>query len=363
MQIFFDAIITSKPPVIDWMEYLYLIIIIKQKKKVLMFDVITFGSATIDVFAFTDKAKTKCSKNHSHGKHCFIYYPAGSKLYIDELYFNTGGGGTNTAVSFARLGLKTGYLGKLGKDQMSSNIIQELKKEKVSAFIVKGKEKCGFSIILDSIKHDRTILTHKGSNDTLKFSKVPLKKLKTKWFYFSSMDKDSFKTQLKLAEHAKKNGINIAYNPSSYLAEKGLKFLEKIIKNADVLVLNDEEASLLVGNLKIEEMLKRLKDAGPRIVVITQGPGGATAYDGNFSYKIIPYKQKVVETTGAGDAFASSFLAGMIKKKKMEFALQLALENAESVIAHHGAKNKLLTWKEALECIKNHPGRIIKKKI
>ena len=113
---------------------------------------------------------------------------------------------------------------------------------------------------------------------------------------------------------------------------------------------------------KIGDMFKGLGELVP-IVVITDGKNGAQAYDGNFIYSIKSNKVKVVETTGAGDAFASSFLSGMIKKNDIGFALLLARANAESVIQHHGAKNKLLTYKEASKIIQNSSKSITKSRL
>ena len=116
----------------------------------------------------------------------------------------------------------------------------------------------GFSIVLDTLEHDRTILAYKGSNNDLKYNEIDLKKLNTKWFYFSSMMGDSMTTQKKLASYANKNNIKIAYNPSSYIAERGLKFIKPIIKYAEILVLNKEEATLLANKADIPHLLKHL---------------------------------------------------------------------------------------------------------
>jgi len=323
-----------------------------------MYDTITVGSATFDVFVNTKSELIKIKTSSSEDD--LIAYPSGSKILIKELRFTTGGGGTNTAVSLARLGHKTAYLGSLGNDENGKKILDLLKKEKIDFIGVLSKEITGYSIILDSIEHDRTILTYKGANDKLRFSDINLKKLKTKWFYFSSMISESFKTLEKLAEFAEKNNIKIAFNPSTYLAKKGKNYLKKILTRTTILVLNNEEASLLVGKNNIKIMLKKLCELGPRIAVITNGKKEINAYDGKNIYTMIPNKIKVVESTGAGDAFASSFLSGMIKKSNIEFALKLGLVNSESVIQHGGAKNKLLKYKEALENIKKSSVKIKK---
>jgi len=323
-----------------------------------MYDIITVGSATVDVFAHTksDLIKIKTSSSEED----LIAYPSGSKILIKELRFTTGGGGTNTAVSLARLGHKVAYLGSLGNDENGKRILDLLKKEKIDFIGRLSNDITGYSIILDSIEHDRTILTYKGANNKLKFFSINQKKLKTKWFYFSSMISESFKTLEKLAEFAEKNKIKIAFNPSTYLAEKGRGYLKKILIKTTILILNNEEASLLAGKNNIKTTLKKLYKLGPEIIVITDGKKPLHAYDGKNIYVLIPNKIKVVESTGAGDAFASSFLSGIIKKDDVEFALKMGLANSESVITHPGAKNRLLKYNEILKVMKKRPAKIKK---
>lgn len=323
-----------------------------------MYDVITVGSAAVDALVRTEFSEMVHDKKKE-----FIAYPVGAKILMKELVLTTGGGGTNTAVALARLGHKVAFLGKVGSKYNSSRVIKELKSEKVgTSLIVRSKSgRTGYSIVLDSKRHDRTILAFKGSNNDLKFKEIRLKKLKTKWFYFSTMMGASFRTLEKLASYAKKRNINIAFNISSYLAKKGKKFLGNILKNVDILILNREEAELLIGRKeRLEILLKSLTGLGPKIVAITDGNNGAYAIYGNMIYCGNPHNVKVVETTGAGDAFASSFLSGMIKKDSIEFAIDLGMTNAESVIQHHGAKNILLTYSAALKAMKRRPRKIMK---
>src|SRR3989338_526378 len=323
-----------------------------------MYDIITIGSATVDTLVRTefyemihDKKKKEC-----------IAYPVGSKILMKELILTTGGGGTNTAVALARLGHKVAFLGKVGSKYNSSMVIKELKKEKVgTSLIVRSKTgRTGYSIVLNSKKHDRTILAFKGSNNDLSFNEIKLKKLNARWFYFSSMMGASFKTLEKLASYAKEHNIKIAFNISSYLAKKGKNHLKNILKKTSILVLNKEEASLLVGKGKINDLLKKLQKLGPEIIAITDGKNGVYVLHSKTAYYGKPHNVKIVETTGAGDSFASSFLSGIIKKGNIEFAIDLGMTNAESVIQHHGAKEILLTYNQALKGMKDKQRKIIK---
>ncbi len=298
-----------------------------------MFDIITFGSATVDVFAETDIHDLKEERK-------YVGYPIGSKILLKEIKFSIGGGGTNTAVAFARLGFKTGYIGKLDSGFGGKEILDLLKKEKVGflgSIDRNNSVNGGYSIILDSKGNDRTILKYSGANDFLRFSELDTKKIQSKWIYLSTMLDESFRTQEKLAMKMHKNGTKIAFNTTEYQIKT--QNIRPLLKICDVFILNHEEARLLVEE---GDILRGLKELGPKIVIVTNKDKETLAYDGKKIYSITPHKIKVVERTGAGDAFASGFVAGQIIGKSIDESLKLGLEESESVIRSRGAKNKLL---------------------
>lgn len=293
------------------------------------FDVVTFGSAVVDVFVDTDISE----------KGNFISYPVGSKILIKNLKFDIGGGSTNTAVAFSRLGFRTGCICKIGGDEQGRDISRLLKKEKIKFLGKKEKGvKSGYSIILDSKEKSRTILTYKGVNDNIKIGDI--KKMKTKWLYYSSLLGQSLKTQIKLARILKKRGVKLAFNPSSYLIKRG--DLSYLLSLSDILILNKEEARMLT---KERDLLVGLHKLTGGIVVITDKNKPINCYDGKKKYFLMPNKIKVVERTGAGDAFASGFVAGQIAGRTIKESLRLGLRESESVIKYFGAKNNLLRFK------------------
>lgn len=327
------------------------------------YDIITMGSATVDVFANTQSQLVKLVTQN--GEEDFITYPSGSKILIKELNFLIGGGGTNTAASFSRLGLKTAFLGKLGNDENASQVLNVLKSFNVD-FLGSQEGQTGYSIILDSIERDRTILTFKGSNDNLQGKDVNLDFLKSKWIYSSSVLGTTFETLKTVFEYAKGQGIKLAFNPSAYQAKLGYKKLKPILELLDVLVLNKEEANLLLGNenLPAEELAPILSTGKNDYVVITDGENGSTCYHNEIIYHIGPSSNiHLVETTGAGDAFASGFVSGLINDFSLSDALKLGCVQSESVISHHGAKEKLLTLNEAKEKMSVFDGIITTKKV
>jgi len=300
----------------------------------MVYDVITVGSATIDIFLKTKSKDIEIEKIHKHKDICL---PLGAKILIDDLYTDTGGGGTNTAAAFSKMGLKTGWIGKIGDDINSKTVLQHMKEYKVEFLGGRAKGSTGLSVILTGFDKNRTILAYKGMNDKLRYSEV--QKAKTKWYYISSMIGESWKTAVRIAQ----TKDPIAFNPSLYIAELGIKKLMPLLKATKILVLNKEEAQALSG--RKQGYIERLQEIVP-IVVVTDGAKGAEAYNGIKKYKLKIMKNKVVEPTGAGDAFAAGFVASMIKRQDIPSAMMNGYKQACSVIQHYGAKNRLLTWNE-----------------
>jgi len=331
-----------------------------------MYEVITIGSNTIDAFVYTDRNESIRIKTID-SEETYISYPLGSKLLINELDFYSGGGGTNSSVCFARMGLKTAYIGKVGNDINGINILEELKKENVQ-FLGEishiPEEKTGYSVVLDSIEHNRTILTYRGANDSMDHLKINLKKLKTRWFYMSTMMEKSFEVLEFLSAFANENKIRIIFNPNNSICEKGISYLKNVLKYTEIFILNREEASLLTGKNDPVENLIALKKFGPKIVIITDGKKSINCIDFDDNhYVVYPMDIKVIETTGAGDSFSSTFLVGWIKTWDMEFSLRLAIVNSHSVLQYKGAKNKLLSYDDAQKNVFESDIRIEKKKI
>jgi ribokinase len=309
------------------------------------FDVVTIGSATVDHFADTDSELIKIDTRTSHES--LIAFPLGSKLLINELRVTTGGGGTNTAVAFSRMGLKTAFLGKIGEDANGDVVMSMLNEEHIQFIGARGGQ-TGFSVILNSIEDDRSILAFKGCNDHL--SPADVKPFKTQWIYLSSMLGESFET---VSELIARQGCKVAFNPSNYQAQMGYKKLMALLEHVTLLVVNREEACKLLNRdyaqqWEVEPLLKELSELLPcELFLITDGSRGAFAYDRARYYHGQPLKGlNIVETTGAGDAFASTFTAAIIKGEPVERALDYAMTNSESVLEHKGAKEKLLTWEE-----------------
>jgi len=337
-----------------------------------MHDVITIGTATRDVFLTSHFFKTLNDPEHlkkigfpTGFATCFSF---GGKIEVNEPVFTTGGGATNAAVTFARQaffakgrslpvgqagasGGKTATLLKLGNDVSGREIAAELHKEGVEVISFRHKTKnTGYSTILLAPSGERTILTYRGAGDDLgEDEKMPFKKLKSKWAYIVPGAID-YNVINNLINHFSKSGTLIALNPSKYYLKLGAERLKPILNKINVLIVNREEASYLTGvDYQNEKgIFKKLDELAKGIAVMTEGKKGVLVSDGKFIYKagIFP-EQKTVDRTGAGDAFGSGFVAGLMRKPRdIEYAIRLGSANATSVIEYIGAKKGILTKNE-----------------
>ncbi|MCD4705658.1 carbohydrate kinase family protein [bacterium] len=316
------------------------------------YDIITIGGATRDFFVLTEKGIILSKKNIIAKK--FLSFELGSKIYAQSLQSSLGGGACNTAIGFSKLGLKTSIKICVNEKEEGDWIKKRLQEKKVniSQVVNTNKESSGFSfIIIDSgIKSkEHIIFSCRGANKYLKIN--PKEKFNTKWFYLSSFSGDKWQSQLKNINQIIKNqNIKLAFNPGRRQINAGISKLKFILKNTQVLILNREEAIELIL-LKyhhsqaphIKSLLKELYFYSPNLVVITDGTNGVYAYDGEKFYKQKSLKVKAVDTTGAGDAFASGFVFGLIKYKgNIKKALKLGVKNGASVVKQIGAQQGLL---------------------
>jgi len=319
------------------------------------YDIITFGSATRDFFLKSPNFKIVGEKKFITGKGLCL--SLGSKIEVEDIYFSIGGGGTNTAVAFANQGFKVAYCGMLGKDVAGEEILEELKKFRVDTkFIVKTNSKpTNLSVILSSQGKERTILVYRGASSELLKKDIPWSHLKANWFYIAPLSGKLAKLFEVLVDFAKKNKIKVVANPGNSQLSLPKKTLEKILKKIDILILNQEEASLLtkIPYQKEKEIFKKIDAFCPGIAIMTKGLEGVVVSDGQYLYRADSLKVKVVDRTGAGDSFASGFLSGFIKSRgDIITSIQLGTANSASCLQKFGAKNGLLKSKEKWKKVK-----------
>ncbi len=308
--------------------------------------IVALGSAVDDIFLIDrdDFVPSQIGDTSIFGK-----IEIGSKIDIDKISYETGGGGTNAAVSFSRFGHDSIFLGNIADDSAGEAIVAMLDKEGVDTSYIKTlKGSTGCSVILLDVRSgERTALTYRGvsSNFENQDPRV-LDEIAPDWLYISSL-KGDMDTLLKFIESAKKNNCKVMLNPGKI----ELSHLEQILgllADVDVLLLNKSEAAQIVPGKILSELVSHLSNY-TETVIITDGPMGGIATNHEESYRFGIYEDvKVKDTTGAGDAFGSGFLAALASGKSFKQSLKYGSANSTSVIRYIGAKKGILTGKEKL---------------
>lgn len=303
-----------------------------------MYDLITIGSSLIDIFV-----KSQDFMLQKTDRNVMLCQTLGDKVEVDEFVLRTGGGGTNTAVGFARMGFNTAVITETGKDQWSNIILSELHQEFVSAnLVVREKhEKTGTSVILVSPSGGRTALVFRGAASQLDPHDIPDKYFAhTKWVHLTSIS-NRLQTLSKIFDLASQNkSLRMSWNPGKkeiMLIAEGR--LSVSLLPIEVLIVNEEEWALL-------ESSQRVLMEKTRHIVVTNGHhGGRVYFDGDW-HNYSTNKIESLDDTGAGDSFAVGYVSAVLYDKDLETAIAWGKKNAQSVIQQVGAKPGLLKKSE-----------------
>lgn len=263
----------------------------------------------------------------------------GTKVDIDKIQFSTGGGATNAATTFARNGHESIFIGCIADDPAGTAIVNSLDDEGIDSSYITYTDRAqtGYSVLLLAPSGERTILTCRGAS--AKFDLLnpdDLETINPDWIYVTTfrgnMDMlDQFFTK------AKALGSKIMFNPGNLELEHRRKLLG-LLSDVDVLLLNKSEAKKIVEGTSLAELVGRLRNYVPA-VIITDGNQGAIATDQNETYRIGIYEDiRVKDSTGAGDAFGSGFLAAYANGKTFKDSLVFASANSTSVVQKIGSK-------------------------
>lgn len=314
-----------------------------------MYDVITIGAATRDVFLVSDQFKAIKSRKFATGMgECVTL---GSKIEIHKLVLTTGGGATNTAATFGRLGFRTATMCRVGDDSPGKDVVEDLSRFGVSTHLVRmvREAETAYSTILTMKDGERTILVYRGTSADFVDRDIPPSTLShTKWIYLTSLG-NNLTLIKKILQAAHKTGVKIAWNPGHDELKHGLKMIAPLLPMVDVLNMNLEEARFFTGKKKLHDIFKLLHNHG-LVRLITDGTNGATVCRDGWIAHAATTGVKSVSRTGAGDAFGSGFVAGLMKTGDLKESLQIAMVNAESVITKYGAKAGILSaWPSALK--------------
>jgi len=330
--------------------------------------VICYGSATRDIFVNIKETKIIENKKDITAKKLMVF-ELGAKEYAQGLEETLGGGAVNMAASLAKLDLRPFVFARVSKGEDGKWIIKKMSRLKIKKNYVQqtGGGNSEISVIISDKKNRDHIILRTGDS-VVKFNlEKALKKFREKvdWILISSQREgwqDDFK---KMANFAKSKKAKIALNPSTFqIDKKNYQDLVGVMKNLEILFVNRDEALEIIKNVQgevkddIKILSGALKKLGVKVVVITDGEKGAYAIDDNGVYHLTADMiEKRGDTVGAGDAFASAFLASYIEYKDIQKALCWGIANSASVVSQLGGTNGILKKKE----VKLREKKLIKK--
>lgn len=348
-----------------------------------MVKVLTIGGATQDIIIEYQEGSALRVEDINPPR---LSWQEGSKIDVEKLHYATGGGATNTAVSFEQLGFTTSTFFKTGNDAAGHAIIQDIENRNITVYhTTTDSLQTGTSFIIPTPSNDRIIFAYRGANEALTPKECPDDLIKEQdLIYITSLTGKAADALPHLAHSAQqlreKKGIRVAVNPGTSQLKNNAIPLKASLGSIDVLIMNAEEMKLFAASLKpryfkstgsgiitsgpplarailladtitftLHEYLKEVLSYGVKRIVITDGKNGVYVATKETLYFHPALPVPVVNSLGAGDAFGSCFVAQLVLGKKIEDALFYGLVNAASVIGYHDAKSGLLSQKELEE--------------
>lgn len=329
--------------------------------------VITIGSALRDIFIVADGAKIIDNDDLDCRK--LLGFEFGAKLSIKNFLNSIGGAACNVAIGLKRMGIDAIPYIEIGDDILGDAIKRELKNQKISTKLTQkdNKKQTGFSfIIVESRTREHVVFRGKEASEDININLKKILSAKPDWIYAGSMGKNPEDEYLKIKLIKKKKPeIRIAINPGISQIENNRKELLDLLKNCEILFINRDEAISMASDCRNipEEGLKQMRfllsesvNWGAKLTAISDGEYGAYLRDekGVFYYVEGVPPKKLVDTTGAGDAFCSGFLSQFIKGESIEDCLRIGVLNGSKVVEALGAWQNLMS-------IKNYESKITNK--
>jgi len=288
-------------------------------------DIICFGALNMDKLYFVNRIAKEEEES-----------------FITGFKESPGGSAANTAVGLARLGLKTGYIGKVSNDREGKLLLESFEKEGVDTggVMISREGRSGIVIGFVDKEGDRALYVDPGVNDTIEFREINLGYAGSAQFLHLTafVGEKPFEAQKRLVEAL--SDIKVSLDPGDLYARKGLKALKPLIERTFVAFLNEKEMKLLTGK-SYREGSEVLLNMGISVVAVKLGKMGCYVTNGKEAHLVEPYKVKVIDTTGAGDAFCAGFLYGLIKNKDLYECGRLGNFVASRCIVKMGAREGL----------------------
>lgn len=256
---------------------------------------------------------------------------------------SSGGSAANTIVGLARLGVRTGFIGKIADDQEGKRLLKDLESENVDPIGITITKSGHSGIVMGFVDKlgERALYVAPGVNDTLSFEEIPIRNLDAAQLLHltSYVAQRPFDSQNKILQKLSKD-VKVSLDPGMLYAKRGLNYLRPLLQRTNIFLPNQAELKLLTG-LEYENGAQELLVEGVQIVGVKLGKKGCFITNGEEKHVLKPYETSVVDTTGAGDAWNAGFLYGILKKENLVECGKIANFVASRCITEMGARNGL----------------------
>jgi sugar/nucleoside kinase (ribokinase family) len=267
---------------------------------------------------------------------------------------SSGGSAANTIRGLANLGVKTGFIGKIGDDEFGKFFRNDLENGNIEAKLFTGKSGTGRAIALISPDSERTFATYLGAAVNLSAQDIYSSVFDGyKYFHIEGYLVQNHALLKKAVELAKKNNMIISLDLASYnVVEENLEFLKSIIKKyVDIVFANEEEAKAFTD--KEPKHAVHIISENCEIAVVKIGKKGSLIKQRDNFYKIGIIPVNSVDTTGAGDLYASGFLYGLTKGFSLNQCGKIGSVLSGKVIEVIGSKMDTDKWIKINKIVKN----------
>ncbi len=319
-------------------------------------EVIAVGSVLKDIFIFSDRGKIFETPRDKLAPR-WLGYELGEKILVDSVEECLGGTATNISVGLAKMGIRTGVYSQIGDDDLGHWIKEKIYSLGVNVANLRLKKsfKTPISMILVDKKSGERVIFYQSSSGRIDLSK--LSKVKCKWLFVSSLTGRWKEQADEILRKIKKEKINLAIAPSTSQIRDDFYDLSRLIEKADIIFLNKNEALEIASKVNSRaqteiELLRLMHRIGVKIVSLTDGVRGAWSSDAKkIRYEKVK-KVKAVDTTGAGDAYASAFLGFYLRSYSIRTSMKAGIINSSSVVRAVGTTAGILDYEKIDRLIK-----------
>ncbi len=276
----------------------------------------------------------------------------GEEVWIHKLERHAGGSASNLAVGIARLGLGSGFIGRVGADSFGRFLIDEFRKEKVDISQLQIDKEVGTGLIFIALTKngERTMYGFRGANVNLSPGEINMDYVKDVDALhisgYTLLAEPQKKAALETLKVAKKAGSFVSLDVGILAAMEAADRVRSILRSIDLLFLNEFEAVRLARVRNPEKAAESILKSGVKTVALKQGGKGCFILSEKERIRCPAFRVNVVDTTGAGDAFAAGFLVGMIEKLELEEVARFANAVGALSVTKIGARSALPTKRE-----------------